>query len=157
AGGRRGEIYSRLRELRDRHADQIRSRYPDIPRRISGYNLPDLLPEHGFNVARALCGTESTCITVLEATVHLVEHPKARSLLVLGYQSAADAADVVPAVMEHRPIGLEGIDDLLVRDMTLVGIHPDDTRLLPPGHGWLLVEFCGDSRSEADAKARALV
>src|SRR5919202_2632248 len=66
-GGRKGEIYARLRDLRDRYADLIRERYPAIPRRVSGYNLDQLLPEHGFHVARALVGTEGTCVTVLEA------------------------------------------------------------------------------------------
>src|SRR6185312_9041369 len=69
AGGRRGEIYAALRDLRDRYAELIRERYPDIPRRVSGYNLDDLLPERGLNVARALVGTEGTCVTVLEATL----------------------------------------------------------------------------------------
>ena len=58
-GGERGRLYARLRDLRDRQADQIRQRYPDIPRRVSGYNLDQLLPENGFNVARALVGSES--------------------------------------------------------------------------------------------------
>src|SRR5205823_10332843 len=65
-GGRRGEIYSKLRALRDRYADLIRARYPKIPRRVSGYNLDDLLPERGFHVGRALVGTEGTCALVLE-------------------------------------------------------------------------------------------
>src|SRR5919108_1859290 len=60
AGGRRGEIYGRLRALRDRYADEIRRRFPKLPRRVSGYSLDELLPENGFNVARALVGTEST-------------------------------------------------------------------------------------------------
>src|SRR5919205_1613146 len=59
-GGRKGEIYAQLKELRDRYADLIRERYPAIPRRVSGYNLDELLPEKGFNVARALVGTEGT-------------------------------------------------------------------------------------------------
>src|SRR5438094_924996 len=82
-GGRRGEIYVRLRDLRDRYADLIRQRFPDIPRRVSGYNLPALLPENGFHVARALVGSEGTCVTILEAIVRLVSSPRARSLLVL--------------------------------------------------------------------------
>src|SRR5437016_2280081 len=52
--GRRGEIYGRLRDLRDRYAELVRARYPRIPRRVSGYNLDQLLPENGFHVARAL-------------------------------------------------------------------------------------------------------
>ncbi len=72
--------------LRDRYADLIRERYPDIPRRVSGYNLDELLPENGFNVARALVGTEGTCVTILEATVRLVYSPPSRERsLVLGY------------------------------------------------------------------------
>ena len=64
-GGRRGEIYARLKALRDHYADLIRQRYPNIPRRVSGYNLDQLLPENGFNVARALIGSEGTCVTIL--------------------------------------------------------------------------------------------
>src|ERR1051326_5728858 len=34
-GGRRGEIYAGLKRIRDRYADLIRARYPQIPRRVS--------------------------------------------------------------------------------------------------------------------------
>ncbi|HEV7214216.1 MAG TPA: FAD-binding oxidoreductase, partial [Chloroflexota bacterium] len=84
-GGRRGEIYAALKALRDRYADLVRQRFPKIPRRVSGYNLDQLLPENGFHVARALVGTEGTCVTILEATVNLVHSPPSRSLLMLGY------------------------------------------------------------------------
>src|SRR5262249_11243466 len=60
-GGRTGEIYAGLARIRDKYADLIRSRYPHIPRRVSGYSLDQLLPENNFHVARALVGTESTC------------------------------------------------------------------------------------------------
>src|SRR5439155_6577038 len=63
AGGRQGQIYAALRDLRDRYGDLLRERFVDIPRRVSGYNLDELLPEKGFNVARALVGTEGTCAT----------------------------------------------------------------------------------------------
>jgi hypothetical protein len=65
AGGRRGQIYSSLAKLRDRYADLIRRRFPRIPRRVSGYNLDELLPENGFHVARSLVGSEGTCVTML--------------------------------------------------------------------------------------------
>jgi len=157
SGGRRGEIYRRLRELRDRYAALIRARYPAIPRRVSGYNLDELLPEKGFHVARALVGTEGTCVTVLEATVRLVDSPPARSLLVLGYPDVYRAADHVVDVLEHDPIGLEGVDDVLIDDMTAKGIHPKETRLLPEGGGWLLVEFGGQTKEEADDAAHRLM
>src|SRR6266849_3756092 len=53
AGGRRGEIYAGLKTLRDKYSDLVRQRFPNIPRRVSGYNLNYLLPENGFDVARA--------------------------------------------------------------------------------------------------------
>src|SRR4051812_10568602 len=154
AGGRRGEIYRALRELRDRHADAIRTRYPKIPRRVSGYNLDDLLPERGFNVARALVGTESTCVTILQAELTLIDDPPARSLLVLGYSDVYAAGDHVPDLLAFKPIALEGIDDRLIDDMKSAGIHPENARLLPEGKGWLLAEFGGDSKAGSDARAR---
>src|SRR6266581_2486374 len=100
-GGQRGQIYARLKSLRDRYASLIRERFPNIPRRVSGYNLDQLLPENGFHVARALVGTESTCVTVLEATVRLVYSPPARTLLVLGYPDVYTACDHAHALMEE--------------------------------------------------------
>jgi FAD/FMN-containing dehydrogenase/Fe-S oxidoreductase len=156
-GGRRGEIYAGLKALVDTYADQIRARFPDIPRRVSGYGLEQLLPENGFHVARALVGTEGTCVTVLEATVRLVGSPPARALVVLGYPDVYTAADQVPAIMAHAPIGLEGFDDRMIDAMKKKGLHPDDVRLLPDGGGWLLVEFGGETRQEAGDKARTLM
>ena len=154
---RRGEIYRRLRALRDEHEGEIRGRFPQIPRRVSGFDLPQLLPERSFNVARALVGTEGTCALVLSATLRLVHSPPARSLLVLGYEDVYHAADHIPEVMEAGPIGCEGIDEKLVAEMKWKGIHPQDIKLLPAGRGWLMVEFGGETREEADAKARKLM
>ena len=156
-GGRRGEIYAALKALRDRYADKIRERYPKIPRRVSGYNLDDLLPENGFNVARALVGSESTLVTILEATVKLIQQPPVRSLLVLGYPDVYSAGDHVMDALAFEPTGLEGMDDLLVDDMKKLHIHPEDVALLPEGRGWLMVEFGGESKAESDDKARQLM
>ena len=108
-----------------RNADEIRRRYPtNLPRRVSGYNLDDLLPERGFHVARALSGTEGTCVTILEASLHLVHSPAVKSVLVLGYPDVSSAGDHITEVMQYGPIGLEGLDDCLVEDMKTKGIHP---------------------------------
>jgi FAD/FMN-containing dehydrogenase/Fe-S oxidoreductase len=156
-GGRRGEIYAQLRDLRDRFGDTIRERYPQIPRRVSGYNLDDLLPERGFDVASALTGTEGTCAIVLEATVELLHSPPHRSLLVLGYENEYEAADHVLEVLDAKPLGCEGVDAILLEDMKVVGIHKEDLSMLPDGHGFLLVEFGGETKDEADGKAHALM
>ncbi|HLR26681.1 MAG TPA: FAD-binding oxidoreductase, partial [Fodinibius sp.] len=155
-GGRKGEIYEKLRDLRDQYADEIRDKFPDIPRRVSGYNLDELLPENGFNVARALVGSEGTCVTILEATMKLLNEPPARSLIVLGYEDIYSAGRHVTEIKEHQPTGLEGIDDKLIGYMKKTGLNTEDLTLLPEGKGWLLVEFGGQDKDEADEKASKL-
>ena len=155
-GGVPDTLADTLRSLVDRYGDLVRERFPDIPRRVSGYNLDDLLPERGFHVARALAGTEGTCVTVLEATVHLIDSPPCRTLLVAGYDDAPTAADHVMDVLAHKPLGIEGVDELLIEDMTMLGKHQSDLSLLPDGRGWLLVELGGETKDESDEKARAL-
>ncbi|MGB4256219.1 MAG: FAD-binding and (Fe-S)-binding domain-containing protein [Phycisphaerae bacterium] len=157
AGGRRGEIYTKLRAFRDRYADLIRQRFPDIPRRISGYNLPALLPENGFHVARALVGSESTLVTVLEATLNLVHSPPVRTLVVLGYPDVFAAADHIMEVTEFGPIGLEGLDHKFVADLEKKHLQQGNIDLFPPGGGFLLVEFGGDTREESNANARRMM
>ncbi len=155
-GGRRGQIYRDLRGLRDRYAPLVRERFPKIPRRVSGYNLDALLPESGFDVAAALVGTEGTCVTVLEATLKLIPRPGARTLMAIGYHDIFSVADHLTEILDHRPIGCEAIDHLLFRNEQQLGIHPGNLRLLPDGRAWVLVEFGGDTKEEADARAEAL-
>lgn len=153
AGGRKGEIYAGLRRLRDTYATLVRERYPDIPRRVSGYNLDQLLPENGFNVARALVGSEGTCVTILEAECELKPSPQHRRLVVLGFADAFIAADHVPQVLAFKPIGLEGFDGYLVQCMLRKQLAVDDVKLLPKGDGFLLCEFGADSPEDADRQA----
>ena len=157
AGGRRGEIYRRLDALRQRYAALIRERYPQIPRRVSGYNLDELLPEKGCNVARALVGSEGTCVAVLKAGLRLVLSPPFRVVVVLGFPDIYTAGDAVPMVRAHGPVGLEGMDQRLVDYMRIKHFHEEAIGSLPEGCGWLLVEFGGDSEEEAVARAQALI
>jgi FAD/FMN-containing dehydrogenase/Fe-S oxidoreductase len=156
-GGKRGEIYARLKSLRDQYADLIRERFPRLPRRVSGYPLDQLLPEHGFHVARALVGTENTCVTILEATVRLVDSPRARTLLVLSYADIYSAADDVVKIMAHKPIALEGMDRRLIENARRKNLLTSDIALLPPGGGWLLVEFGNDTMPESIDQAKKLM
>ena len=157
AGGRVGRIYGGLRDLRDKYGDLVRERFPTFPRRVSGYNLDGLLPEMGFDLAYALVGTESTCAVILEATLHLVDSPPARSVVVVGFDDLYTAAGAIPLGREHRPVALEGFDQVLVDDNKKLGIHTEELELLPEGHGWLLAEFGGESKEDADAKANAFL
>jgi Fe-S oxidoreductase len=108
-------------------------------------------------LARALVGSEGTCVTFLEAEVALVPWPAHRSLLVLGYPDIYQAADDVPFVRGFGPIGLEGMDETLIQHMIRKKLHPQEVKLLPNGRGWLLVEFGAPNREEGDGRARVLM
>jgi FAD/FMN-containing dehydrogenase/Fe-S oxidoreductase len=156
-GDRRAEIYRRARNLVAEHADTIRERYPDIPRRVSGYNLDSLLPEHGFDLAGLLVGSESTLVTVLRAKLKLVPVLSERSLVVLGYPSIEKAADAVPAILPHEPIALEGLDDRLIHDQQAKHLNAQALRELPRGSAYLMVQFGADTRDEVDEAGKKLL
>jgi Fe-S oxidoreductase/FAD/FMN-containing dehydrogenase len=155
--GRATQIHESLKRIAAQYTDLIRQKFPNIPRRVSGYNLNHLLPENGFNIARALVGSEGTCVTVLEATCRLVESPPERVLLVVAYPDIFQCADHITEIMAHKPIGLEGFDDLLVGYTRAKGINSEGLSLLPEGGGWLMVEFGASTAPEAEAQARALM
>lgn len=154
-GGRRGEVYAKLRALRDQYADRIRARFPRIPRRVSGFNLDELLPEQGFNVARALVGTEGTCAIVLEAKVRLIPSPQHRALVGVGYEDAFIAADHVLEILKFDPIGYEGLEGGIVDGLRAKGAARLD--LLPEGRGVVMVEFGADDPEQARSRAQQLI
>jgi len=153
-GGRQGEIYARLRDLRERYAERIRAEFPQIRRRVSGFNLDQLLPENGFNVARALVGTEGTCAVTLQAKVRLVHSPACRVLLVLGFSDIYTAADAVPHFNRFSPIAIEGLDRAIIRGLQARGLKRDEIALLPEGDAWVVLEFGADTVTDALAQAR---
>ncbi|MGE5057158.1 MAG: FAD-binding and (Fe-S)-binding domain-containing protein [Acidobacteriota bacterium] len=154
---RADQIHTALKAIADQYGDLIRRKFPNIPRRVSGYNLNYLLPENGFHIARALVGTEGTCATTLEATCRLIESPPQRVLLVVAFPDIYQCADHIPEILEYKPIGLEGFDDLLVYYERRKGINPEGLELLPEGGGWLLVEFGAESLPGAELQAQRLI
>ncbi|WP_227424075.1 FAD-binding and (Fe-S)-binding domain-containing protein [Pengzhenrongella sicca] len=133
----------------------IRTELGRFGRQVSGYSLEHLLPERGADVAKALVGTEGTVVTILGATVRLVPVPTAPVLVVLGYPDMPAAADVVPALLAHHPLAIEGMDARLVdvvRRVRGAAAVPE----LPAGAGWLMVEVGADTLDEALARAHAL-
>jgi FAD/FMN-containing dehydrogenase/Fe-S oxidoreductase len=158
-GDQRARIYRRLRQLRDTYAGEIGAKYPDIPRRVSGYNLDSLLPTRGFDVAGLLVGSESTLVTVLRAKLKLVPVLNERSLVVLGYPSIEAAADAVPRILAqpHQPIALEGLDHKLINDETIKHMNPQALAELPEGCAFLMVQFGADSREEVDEAAQGML
>jgi FAD/FMN-containing dehydrogenase/Fe-S oxidoreductase len=155
-GGRKAEIYRALKAIADKYAEKIRSGFPKIKRRVSGYNLEQLLPENGFNVARALVGSEGTCALTLQAEAKLVKSPRERVLVVLGFPDIYAAGDAVPRVLAAGPIACEGLDEAIIGGLRERRLRLDDIQLLPEGKAWLMVEFGGDTQQEALEKANTL-
>jgi FAD/FMN-containing dehydrogenase/Fe-S oxidoreductase len=155
AGGRTAELYQQLRGINTRYGDVVRSRFPKIPRRVSGYNLDELLPENGFNLARALVGSEGTLAITLSATVKAVPRPKQVVLVTLGFSDIYVAADQVPWILEHHPEALEAFDQQLVEFGKMKGL--DAVRLLPTGCAFLIVELGGVTLDEARGRGEALL
>jgi FAD/FMN-containing dehydrogenase/Fe-S oxidoreductase len=156
SGGRQAGIYTALQKIAERYGPLIRSRFPRIRRRVSGYNLDELLPENGFNVARALVGSEGTCAVTMQAEVRLVKSPRRRVLVVRGFEDVFAAGDAVPEVLAARPIACEGLDEAIIGGLRARGLRRDDVALLPPGKAWLMVEFGADSVEDASAQARRI-
>ncbi|HEX3699796.1 MAG TPA: FAD-binding and (Fe-S)-binding domain-containing protein [Phenylobacterium sp.] len=157
-GGPRADLYRGMRALWDRYGAQFERTYPQIPRRVSGYeNLDQLAWDKGFNVARALVGTEAGCAVVLKAGLRLIESPPKRVLALLGFADICAAADAVCGVLEHGPISLEAFDQRLVDDLKTKRMDTESVADLPPGGGWLMAEFGADSAKAAAEQAKRLV
>ncbi|MFI1399406.1 FAD-binding and (Fe-S)-binding domain-containing protein [Streptomyces sp. NPDC020681] len=137
-----------LRGLIDRNLALLRTGFPTgLPRRISGYALDALLPENGVDLARAFCGSEGTLGVVTEASVRLVDAPRARALAVLGYPDESAAAEAAAGLLPYGPLTVEGMAEDLVRG----------EQGLPRGAAWLFVETGGDSPAEARERAAGIV
>lgn len=156
-GDRRAEIYRQLRRLIEVYADRVREGFPDIPRRVSGYNLDSLLPENGFDVADLLVGSESTLVTVLRAQLKLVPVLKHRALIVLGYSTIDKAADAVPTILPHQPTALEGLDAKLIRNEQIKSLSEEALAQLPMGRAFLMVQFGADTQETVDAQAHQML
>ncbi|PUA17702.1 FAD-binding and (Fe-S)-binding domain-containing protein [Glaciimonas sp. PCH181] len=155
AGGRRAQIVAALKTLSEKYADDIRQGFPQIKRRVSGYNLDQLLPENGFNIARALVGVEGSCVSVLQAETLLVSNPAARTLVVFGFSDIYFAADAVPQLLPFNPIAMEGLDEGIIGGLRDRGLRLADIAELPKGQAWLMVEFGGTSVENAQQAAEA--
>ncbi|WP_030674579.1 FAD-binding and (Fe-S)-binding domain-containing protein [Streptomyces cellulosae] len=134
----------------------IRTELGRIPRQVSGYQLHHLLPEHGFDMARALVGTEGSCAVVTAATVRLVATAQASALLTLGYDDVVDAAEDVPEILRWNPTAVEGMDEAIVATMR-ARRGADSVTGLPEGRAWLYVELDGDDEITVNARAAELL
>ena len=155
--GAEGELHRHLTGFVDANETVIRRRFGQFTRQISGYALHELLPEHGYNVAALLCGSEGGFAATLRATVALTPLPAARVLCVLGFGDSIASAECVPTVLAHSPLTMESINDQLVDRL------PGEVRRaaidagLPAGRAWVLVEMGGEDLMAATMAAEKML
>ncbi|WP_432180704.1 FAD-binding and (Fe-S)-binding domain-containing protein [Streptomyces sp. NBC_00063] len=149
-------IEAGLRDIVTDALAPIRLELGRIARQVSGYQLQHLLPENGFDTAKALVGSEGTCGVIVGVTVALVPTAPVALLVALGYESIVDAARDVPAVLEASPAAVEGIEETIVATMrarrgeaSVVG--------LPDGRAWLFVDLEGDDHEALAGQAESLL
>jgi FAD/FMN-containing dehydrogenase/Fe-S oxidoreductase len=147
-GGVPNPLRTAVRDLVQGELARLRTGFPDLPRRISGYALDALLPEKDEDWARAFAGSEGTLGVLTEATVTLVPQPAARALAVLGYADESAAAEAAAGLLPLRPLTVEGMANDLV--------GASSRAALPRGAAWLFVEVGGDDRAGARARAQEL-
>ena len=145
-----------LRELAQANLADFRVELGRIQRQVSGYHLANLLPEHGFNVARALVGSEGTCAVIVGARMKLVPKPASALLVCLGYADVVEAARDIETILEFSPAAVEGIDEAIVDTMRFRRGAGSVTGL-PAGKAWLYVDLDGDDPASVQAAADRLL
>ncbi len=146
-------LLTELRKVTHAGLATIRTELGRFGRQVSGYGLENLLPEHGFDVAKMLVGSEGTLAVVTEATVRMVSDPPHRILVVLGYPDIAHAGDATVSVLTHGPVACEGIDSRIV-EVLRERRGPQAVPPLPAGAAWLFVEIAGDDLDETLVRAQ---
>ncbi|MBD8043369.1 FAD-binding oxidoreductase [Arthrobacter sp. Sa2BUA2] len=145
-----------LQELAHANLADFRVELGRIQRQVSGYHLANLLPEHGFNVARALVGSEGTCAVIVGARMKLVPKPASALLVCLGYADVVEAARDIETILEFSPAAVEGIDEAIVDTMRFRRGAGSVTGL-PAGKAWLYVDLDGDDPASVQAAADRLL
>lgn len=156
SAARAAALSTSFKDLAHNHLSEFRLELERIQRQVSGYHLANLLPENGFNMARALAGSEGTCAIIVGARMKLVPKPASALLVCLGYADVVDAARDIMTILEFSPAAVEGIDEAIVDTMRFRRGDGSVTGL-PEGKAWLYVDLDGDNPDEVRAEADRLL
>lgn len=110
-----GNIYRTLWEIRQKNKEEIHTRFPPIPRRVSGYNLDELLKPMPFNPAKLIAGSEGTLGIATEIQMHIVPKPQTTALLLFFFDDLLEAFRQVPSLLHTHPLSLELIDEQIIQ------------------------------------------
>jgi FAD/FMN-containing dehydrogenase/Fe-S oxidoreductase len=149
--GREGEAYRAVHTIVRDCEEQIRTRFPKILRRVSGYNLDSVLPPGPPNLARLIVGSEGTLAVVASAKLNVVPLPKHRGLSVLEFGELDGGLGRLADLLETNPSAIELIDRMildLARESQEFRSRVDFVRGRP--EAILLVEHSGDAAADIE-------
>lgn len=148
--GREGELAREVLRILEPERERILSRYPRVPRRVSGYNFDSLLEDDELNLAKLIVGSEGTLATIVEAELGLVPIPNARSLVLLSFRERWTSMDAIPAILPEPGLSaLEIVDSRVLRGAReLFEFRKAASFVAPDALGVLFCEFSGDSAEE---------
>ena len=138
-----------------REGDEIRRRFPDLLRRVGGYNI-DRIAE---NMAHLLVGSEGTLGFFTTITLDLQPIPRHRVMGVCHFPSFRRAMELTPAIVSLDPSAVELVDPTLLalaREQAQFAAAVDRFVVGDPG-ALLIVEFAGDDEAEQKAGLADLV
>ena len=115
-----GHIYREARRIAQEQAEEIDRRYPKIQRRVSGYNLDEVLRDP-MNMAKVVVGSEGTLVTFTRAKVRMAPRPKAAALAVVHFHSILESFEATVALLDSGASAIEQMDNTIVRQGRL---HP---------------------------------
>jgi FAD/FMN-containing dehydrogenase/Fe-S oxidoreductase len=164
--GLEGQIYREVARVRDEYGDEIKARYPAHWRRVSGYNLNELVPAIGrrhvtngkpLNMARLIVGSEGTFLTVVEAKMRLIRRPKKTAVEVIHYREIQEALESSSSLLETGPYAVE-LTDKMILDLARNNIEQSQRMGFVQGDpgAIMIVEYAGETDAEVRAKIDAL-
>ena len=165
ADGTVGRLYRELPALGARYRDEVLHKFPQILRRVSGYNLDELVVNGDrfgagyssrpgpLNLSRVVVGCEGTLAVVTEAKVRIVPLPKAKGILLVHYKSIFDAVDSAQDIVATQPSAAELIDDFILNNALTNPTFEGKLGFVEKGaQALMVVEYHGENEAEVQAK-----
>lgn len=112
---REGIIYREISRMINTYREEIATRFPHIPRRVSGYNLDELIKPFPLNLAKLIVGSEGTLGIITEITVKISPKPKTTGICILHFDDMLAAMQWIPHLLSYHPLSLEMIDDAIIK------------------------------------------
>ncbi len=151
------------------YRDEVLARFPQILRRVSGYNLDELVRNGDsfgagyssrpgpLNLSRVVVGCEGTLAVVTEAKLRIVRLPAAKGILVVHFDSVFAAVGAAELIVSTQPSAAELIDEFILHSARANPAFAGKLDWVDSSaQALMVVEYHGESGGEIDAKLAAL-